>query len=95
MTVEDYGHDDVDAKFTTGLAAGGTGLPDVITIEGTRMELVTTRFPDGLADLSAKAGKYEKDFDPAKWAQSKVNGTIRSIPWDSGPMGLFLPGRYV
>lgn len=89
VKVEEYGHSDVDDKFTTGLAAGGTGLPDVVTIEGTRLELVTTRFPDGLADLTDKASKYEKDFDPAKWAQSKVGGKVRSIPWDSGPVGLF------
>ncbi len=89
VKVEDIGRLDVYDKLTTGLAAGGAGLPDVVAIESDRMDVYTAKFPEGLADLTEKAGKYEKDFDPSKWAQSKSKGKIRSIPWDSGPVGVF------
>jgi lactose/L-arabinose transport system substrate-binding protein len=64
-------------------------LPDVVAIESDRMDVYTTKFPEGLADLTERASKYEKDFDPSKWAQSKPKGKVRSIPWDSGPVGVF------
>lgn len=89
VKVEDIGRLDVYDKLTTGLAAGGTGLPDVVAIESDRMDVYTTKFPEGLADLTERAAKYEKDFDPSKWAQSKPKGKVRSIPWDSGPVGVF------
>jgi lactose/L-arabinose transport system substrate-binding protein len=85
VKVEDIGRLDVYDKLTTGLAAGGAGLPDVVAIESDRMDVYTTKFPDGLADLTERASKYEKDFDPSKWANSKAKGKIRSVPWDSGP----------
>ncbi|NWJ48882.1 MAG: sugar ABC transporter substrate-binding protein [Chloroflexi bacterium] len=89
VTVQDIGRLDVYDKLTTGLAAGGVGLPDVVQVESDHMDVYTSKFPDGFADLTEKATKYEKDFDPSKWAQSKINGKIRSIPWDSGPVGVF------
>ncbi len=89
VKVEDIGRLDVYDKLTTGLAAGGSGLPDVVAIESDHMDVYTSKFPEGLTDLTARASKYEKDFDPSKWAQSKVKGKVRSIPWDSGPVGVF------
>ena len=89
VTVPDIGRLDVYDKLTTGLAAGGSGLPDVVQVESERMDVYTSKFPEGFADLTDRAGKYEKDFDSSKWAQSKNKGKIRSIPWDSGPSGVF------
>lgn len=89
VTVPDIGQKDVYDKLTTGLAAGGSGLPDVVQVESDHMDVYTSRFPEGFADLTDRASKYEKDFDPSKWAQSKAKGKIRSIPWDSGPTGIF------
>jgi lactose/L-arabinose transport system substrate-binding protein len=89
VTVPDIGRTDVYDKLTTGLSAGGSGLPDVVQVESDHMDIYTSRFPEGFLDLTDKAGKYEKDFDPSKWAQSKAKGKIRSIPWDSGPVGIF------
>ncbi|WP_054536297.1 ABC transporter substrate-binding protein [Herpetosiphon geysericola] len=89
VTIQDLGRTDVYDRLTTGLQAGGAGLPDVVAIESDRMDVYTATFPEGLADLTSRASKYEKDFDPSKWAQSKINDKIRSIPWDSGPTGLW------
>ncbi len=89
VTVPDIGRLDVYDKLTTGLAAGGSGLPDVVQVESERMDVYTSKFPEGFADLTDRASKYESSFDPSKWAQSKSKGKIRSIPWDSGPTGIF------
>jgi lactose/L-arabinose transport system substrate-binding protein len=89
VNVQDIGRTDVYDKLTTGLQGGGAGLPDVVAVESDRMDVFTAAFPDGFADLTARASKYEADFDPSKWAQSKKDGKIRSIPWDSGPTGLW------
>ena len=85
----EIGQSDVYDKLTTGLAGGGAGLPDVVQVESDHMDVYTGKFPNGFADLTDKASKYEKDFDPSKWAQSKNKNRILSIPWDSGPTGLF------
>ncbi|MBN9387445.1 MAG: sugar ABC transporter substrate-binding protein [Chloroflexi bacterium] len=85
----EIGQSDVYDKLTTGLAGGGAGLPDVVQVESDHMDVYTGKFPNGFVDLTDKASKYEKDFDPSKWAQSKSKNHIFSIPWDSGPTGIF------
>ncbi len=94
VNVEDVGRLDVYDKLTAGLQGGGAGLPDVVQVESDRMDVYTSAFPDGFADLTDKAGKYKDQFDPSKWAQSEINGKIRSIPWDSGPTGLWYRTDY-
>ena len=37
-------------------------------------------FPSGLWDMTDNAKNIVKDFDPSKWAQSKINDRIYSIP---------------
>jgi len=80
---------DLYDKFTTGLTAGGVGLPDVVTLETERLEGITTKFPEGLANLTERAGIYEKDFDPVRWAKSDLKSRVRAMPWDVAPAGLF------
>ena len=94
VKVEDIGRTDVYDKLTTGLQAGGAGLPDVVQIESDRMDVYTATFPEGFVDLTDRAGQYKDQFDPSKWAQSEVDGKIRSIPWDSGPTGLWYRADY-
>jgi lactose/L-arabinose transport system substrate-binding protein len=89
ITVEEINRLDVYARLTTGLTAGGIGLPDVISLESERLEAVVTKFPEGLANLTEKASVYEKDFDPNRWAKSTIKNRIRAMPWDIGPTGLF------
>ncbi len=93
VNVVDIGRLDLYDKVTTALAANVV-LPDVIQIESDHMAVYTEQFPNGFYDLTAVASKYVKDFDPSKWAQSRVGGKIRSIPWDSGPTGLFYRADY-
>jgi lactose/L-arabinose transport system substrate-binding protein len=80
---------DLYDKFTTGLSAGGVGLPDVVTLETERLEGLITKFPEGLANLTERAGIYEKNFDPGRWAKSDLKNRVRAMPWDVAPAGLF------
>lgn len=93
VKVTDIGYDNAYDKITVGLKSG-SGLPDVITLEDTAIPGYAVNFPGGLVDLSAVAGKYESDFDPAKWAAAKSAKGLFALPWDSAPVGLFYRRDY-
>lgn len=76
-------------RLTASLTAGGVNLPDIVAIEGERLEVYVERFPEALAQLTEKAARYEKDFDPARWELSRYKDKLRALPWDIGPVGMF------
>ncbi len=88
VQVVDIGYDNAYDKITVGLKSG-SGLPDVITLEDTRIPGYVENFPGGLVDLSGVAGKYKADFDQAKWAAATSGKSLFALPWDSAPVGLF------
>ncbi|HET8598858.1 MAG TPA: sugar ABC transporter substrate-binding protein [Segeticoccus sp.] len=89
VKVVDIGYDNAYDKISVGLQSG-SGLPDVLTVESDHMATYFSRFPKGFVDLAPAAQKYKNDFDPAKWAASSdQQGHLFSLPWDSGPVGLF------
>ncbi|MGW7416220.1 ABC transporter substrate-binding protein [Streptomyces sp. NPDC054863] len=94
VKVTDIGYDSAYDKITVGLK-GGSGLADVLTVEGPRMATYMGTFPQGFYDLSKLAGTYEKDFDKAAW-RTVVNpqGKVVALPWDIGPCGLFYRRDY-
>ena len=51
VTVEDLGNQQVFDRLLAGCAAGGSGLPDVLSIENHEAEIFWTQFPDCLTDL--------------------------------------------
>lgn len=89
VKVEAINRQDMYDKLTAGLTAGGVGLPDVVTIETERLEAFSGKFPEGLMNLTERAAKYEKDFDPLRWDRSYLKGRVRAMPWDVAPAGLF------
>ncbi|CAM5284521.1 ABC transporter substrate-binding protein [Streptomyces spiroverticillatus] len=94
VTVRDIGYDSAYDKITVGLKSG-SGLPDVLTVEGPRMVTYMGNFPQGFYDLSKLAGPLEKDFDKASW-KTVVNpqGKTVALPWDIGPCGMFYRRDY-
>src|SRR3972149_5944544 len=50
VTVVNMGHGDVRDKALAGCAAGGTDLPDVVTVENDEAEVYWARFPDCFAN---------------------------------------------
>ncbi|MEU7580208.1 sugar ABC transporter substrate-binding protein [Streptomyces sp. NPDC041068] len=91
VDVVDIGYDNAYDKITVGLR-GGTGLPDVLTMEGSYLPRYTANFPGGFYDLVRRGGRYRGDFDRAAW-RTVTGGAGRErifgIPWDIGPCALY------
>ncbi|MDN3020212.1 sugar ABC transporter substrate-binding protein [Paenibacillus sp. BSR1-1] len=91
VKVEDFNSSDLYDKLTVGLAARGSGLPDVVLMEDERIPGYLHQFPEGFLKLN-KLGydKYKDSFNPAKVAavQNK-EGDFIAAPWDIGPAGVF------
>ncbi|MFI5805123.1 ABC transporter substrate-binding protein [Streptomyces sp. NPDC051561] len=94
VKVTDIGYDSAYDKITVGLR-GGSGLADVLTVEGPRMATYMGTFPRGFHDLTKLAGPHQKDFDKAAW-KTVVNpqGKVVALPWDIGPCGLYYRTDY-
>ena len=86
VNVVNMGHDDVYNKALAGCAAGGTDMPDVVTIENDQAEVYWARFPDCFTNLKTLGvDKYKDAFPAFKWIDLTAGDAIYSMPWDSGP----------
>lgn len=91
VKVEDFNSGDLYDKLTVGLAARGSGLPDVVLMEDERIPGYIHQFPQGFLNLN-KLGydKYKDSFNPAKIAAVEdKDGNMIAAPWDIGPAGMF------
>ncbi|MFF4243615.1 ABC transporter substrate-binding protein [Streptomyces sp. NPDC001822] len=68
IKVQDVGNPAIWDKITSGMAAGGSGLPDVMDIGGDYMSNYLETFPDGFANLSdLGADSLAGDFPDGLW----------------------------
>ncbi|MFJ6378571.1 ABC transporter substrate-binding protein [Kitasatospora sp. NPDC092039] len=89
VEVVDIGYDNAYDKITVGLGAG-SGLPDVLTVEGQRLPTYLGNFPNALVDLTSRAAGLGPQYAEASWrAVSDGEGRVHALPWDSGPCALF------
>jgi lactose/L-arabinose transport system substrate-binding protein len=89
VDVVDIGYDNAYDKITVGLKSG-KGLPDVLTIEGTRLPGYIGAFPGGLYDLTPLAGARAAQFARAAWKDvTDGHGKVFALPWDGGPCALY------
>ncbi|MEX0853217.1 MAG: extracellular solute-binding protein [Bauldia sp.] len=90
VNVLNMGNGDVYTKTLAGCAAGGTDLPDVVTIENSEAEIQWARFPDCFVNLKEfGVEKYVDKFPAFKWTELMAGDGIFSLPWDSGPTMIF------
>lgn len=90
VNVVDTGRLDLYDKATTGFAAGGVGLPDVLMVESDRLSGYVQVFPQGIANLSELGAERLRDrLASNKWPQAILDGDIYALPWDIGPAGVF------
>ncbi|WP_306210083.1 ABC transporter substrate-binding protein [Actinoplanes sp. RD1] len=83
VTIENVGNPAIYDKVTTGLAAGGSGLADVVNLGIDYVGNYTETFPDGLADLTELgAGDVAKDFPPGIWASGSSGDGVYGIPYE-------------
>ncbi|MCA1065231.1 sugar ABC transporter substrate-binding protein [Rossellomorea sp. AcN35-11] len=90
LKVEDIGRLDVYDKLSTGLAAGGVGLPDIVLVEDDRIHGYVEAFPEGFLNLSDKGfTEHEEKFPSFKNDLAQVEGNYYAMPFDAGPGGMF------
>jgi lactose/L-arabinose transport system substrate-binding protein len=90
LKVEDIGRLDVYDKLSTGLAAGGSGLPDIVLVEDDRIQGYLEAFPKGFINLSDKGFDSKADLFPSfKKELASKEGKFYAFPFDAGPTGMF------
>lgn len=91
VTVEDIGNPAIWDKITTGLAAGGQGLADVLHIGVDYLPGYVEKFPGGLADLAPLGATAHKDaFAPGLWQTvSPDGGRVNALPWEANSAGFY------
>lgn len=90
LKVEDIGRLDVYDKLSTGLAAGGIGLPDIVLVEDDRIQGYVEAFPQGFLNLSDKGFDEHKDLFPNfKQELTSKDGDFYAFSFDAGPGGMF------
>ncbi|MFJ5829715.1 ABC transporter substrate-binding protein [Streptomyces sp. NPDC093089] len=91
VTVQDIGNPAIWDKITTGLAAGGAGLADVLHIGVDYLPGYVEKFPGGLADLSKLgADTYKDAFAKGLWQTvSSEGGRVNALPWEANSAGFY------
>lgn len=90
VDVQDVGNPAIWDKITTGLAAGGQGLADVLHIGVDYLPAYIEKFPGGLADLNTLgAGKHKDEFAPGLWETVSRNGKVYALPWEANSAGFY------
>jgi len=91
IDVQDVGNPAIWDKITTGMAAGGAGLADVLNIGIDYMGNYVEKFPNQLVDLSQYgADKLAKDFPAGAWKSGTgADGKVYGIPYEVNATGFF------
>ena len=85
---------DIEAKISAGLQAGGAGLPDIALFQDFRIEQFLQDYPDAFVDLKAAGVDYSK-FAAYKVGPMTVGTKVYGIPFDTGSTGLWLRTDYL
>lgn len=91
IDVQDVGNPAIWEKITTGMAAGGQGLPDVLNIGIDYMGNYVEQFPGELVDLREfGAESLESEFPSGAWKSgSGADGAVYGIPYEVNATGFF------
>ena len=91
VDVQDVGNPAIWDKITTGMAAGGNGLADVLNIGIDYMGNYVEKFPKQLVDLrDVGADKLAEQFPAGAWKSgSGPKGQVYGIPYEVNAAGFF------
>ncbi|MFD9359127.1 ABC transporter substrate-binding protein [Streptomyces sp. NPDC060031] len=91
VTIEDIGNPAIWDKITTGLAAGGQGLADVLHIGIDYLPGYVEKFPGGLADLGPLGANAHRDaFAQGMWHTVSPDGKrVNALPWEANSAGFY------
>ena len=90
LKIVEMSNNDAYQKITTGLQAGGKGLPDILLIEDDHVQGYLNNFPSEFVNVSKLGFNKQK----SKFANYKINlltkkGNVYGFPFDSGPAAVF------
>lgn len=95
LNVVETGTGDVYSKLTTGLQAGGKGLPDIVLVEDDRVQGYMNAFPKAFLNVSEKGFDEHADkFPTYKKELLTKDGNVYGFPFDGGPTGVFYRTDY-
>jgi lactose/L-arabinose transport system substrate-binding protein len=91
VTVEDIGNQQVFDRMLAACAAGGVGLPDVVSVENAEAEIFWAQFPDCFTNLRdlGYTDEMASLFPEYKRVELEVGDVAYAMPWDSGPVMMF------
>lgn len=91
LDIVEMGTADVYQKLTTGLLAGGQGLPDIVLVEDDRIQGYIHSFPDAFLNLTEQGFDKEKAAQFPEFKRDLVSkeGDLYAFPFDAGPTGMF------
>lgn len=91
LDIVEQGTPDVYQQITTGLQAGGEGLPDIMLVEDDRVQGYLNSFPDAFMNLSEYdfSGTHGDKFPEFKTELLSLDGEMYGMPFDAGPAGVF------
>lgn len=90
LKVTEMANDDIRTKITTGLQAGGKGLPDAALLVDDGITGYIENFPDAFVNLSEKGfSEIQGDFPQYKIDSVSKDGSVYAFPFDAGPVGVF------
>lgn len=91
VDVQDVGNPAIWEKITTGMAAGGSGLADILNIGIDYMGNYAEKFPKQLLDLrDVGADKLATEFPAGSWKSGQgPDGQVFGIPYEVNAAGFF------
>jgi lactose/L-arabinose transport system substrate-binding protein len=91
VNVLDIGNPATIDTALAGCAAGGVGLPDVLSIDNQRTEIFWNQFPDCFVDLHTLGYTAADQAKFPMFKRIELEGCDKAyaMPWDSGPVAMF------
>ena len=69
--------------------ASGVSMPDMFTIEGDKVQLLASSFPDKILDLTSEVSSNKDKYLKSKQEEIEINKKIYGYPWTGEPIALF------
>lgn len=91
IVVEDLGNAQVHDRLLAACAAGGAGLPDLVSVQNRRAEVFWLQFPGCFTDMTTLGYDDElaAEFPDYKRTELEVGDIRYGMPWDTGPVVMF------
>lgn len=91
VVVEDLGNSQVYDKTLAACAAGGAGLPDIVSVQNFQVEGFVSQFPDCFTNLTelGYTAEMKAKFADFKRLELEVGDAAYAMPWDTGPVVMF------